>query len=126
MVVTASFKLHVSEDNRVMNTKTSTLLRATALVALIALGGATPAAATFSLVWSDEFNGTSLDANNWTPDIGTGCPSLCGWGNAELEYYRAENVTVTGGNLVLTTRDENFGGASYTSGKPSRALSQLQ
>ena len=76
-----------------------------------------PAHATYSLVWSDEFNGTGLDAANWTPDIGNGCPSLCGWGNNELEYYRAENVTVSGGNLVLTTLEESYAGSSFTSGK---------
>jgi beta-glucanase (GH16 family) len=86
-----------------------------ALALTAAIAG--PAFATYSLVWVDEFNGTSLDEANWTPDIGTGCPDLCGWGNNELEYYRAENVTVTDGNLVITTRDEPFGGADFTSGK---------
>lgn len=76
-----------------------------------------PAAATWSLVWADEFNGTSLDAANWAPDIGDGCPDLCGWGNNELQYYRSQNVAVTGGNLVLTARAESFGGRAFTSGK---------
>jgi beta-glucanase (GH16 family) len=76
-----------------------------------------PAQATFSLVWSDEFNGSSLDTNNWNIDIGDGCPSLCGWGNNELQYYRAENIAVSGGNLVITSLAEPFGGRGYTSGK---------
>jgi beta-glucanase (GH16 family) len=76
-----------------------------------------PAHATWSLVWSDEFNGTGLDAAKWTPDIGNGCPDLCGWGNNELQYYRAENVSVSGGNLVLTALAESYGGYSFTSGK---------
>ena len=71
----------------------------------------------YSLVWSDEFNGTSLDTDDWNIDIGDGCPDLCGWGNNELQYYREENVTVTGGNLVITARAESYGGRSYTSGK---------
>jgi beta-glucanase (GH16 family) len=96
---------------------TGTFIRVLSLVIAIAAGVLTPAYATYSLVWSDEFNGTSLDTDNWTPDIGDGCPNLCGWGNNELQYYRAENVTVSGGNLVLTTRAESFGGRSYTSGK---------
>ncbi len=99
------------------NLNFSTAICPLALAILLALGSTAPVYATYSLVWSDEFNGTSLDASNWTPDIGTGCPDLCGWGNAELEYYRAENVTVSGGNLVLTSRDESYGGASFTSGK---------
>ncbi len=76
-----------------------------------------PARASWSLVWSDEFNGTSLNTGDWNYDIGTGCPSLCGWGNNELEYYRAENVAVSGGNLVITSRAESFGGAGFTSGR---------
>jgi len=84
---------------------------------IVAAGSIAPAHATYSLVWADEFNGTSLDTNNWTPDIGDGCPSLCGWGNNELQYYRAENITVSGGNLVLTALAQSFGGRSFTSGK---------
>ena len=87
------------------------------LVILVAGGLAAAADASWSLVWSDEFNGTGVDAGNWTHDIGTGCPSLCGWGNNELQYYRAENVTVTGGHLVITSRAESYSGASFTSGK---------
>jgi beta-glucanase (GH16 family) len=84
---------------------------------MMTIGMASPAAAVYSLVWSDEFDGSSLNTGNWTIDIGDGCPNLCGWGNNELEYYRAENVTVTGGNLILTARQENYGGRAFTSGK---------
>jgi beta-glucanase (GH16 family) len=101
----------------VTNKINSPATSAVALAIIVALGGAAPASATYSLIWSDEFNGTSLDSNNWAPDIGDGCPSLCGWGNNELQYYRAENVAVSGGNLILTARDESFGGRSFTSGK---------
>src|SRR5271168_3792886 len=38
----------------------------------------------WQLVWSDEFNGNSINTNNWTFDIGNG---IGGWGNNELEYY---------------------------------------
>ncbi len=87
-------------------------------IALLLAAYAVPQAhADYSLVWADEFNGTSLDTNNWNTDIGNGCPSLCGWGNNELQYYRSQNVTVSGGNLVLTARAESFSGYSYTSGK---------
>ena len=94
---------------------TSTTVLAATIIVLAGL--ITPAHATWSLVWSDEFNGTSLDTGNWNTDIGTGCPSLCGWGNNELQYYRAQNVSVTGGNLIITTLAQSYGGASYTSGK---------
>ena len=97
--------------------QTNSTLRSLAIAAVLVLGSVAPGYATYSLVWSDEFDGSSLNTANWTPDIGTGCPSLCGWGNNELEYYRSQNVTVTGGNLVLTARAESYGGASFTSGK---------
>lgn len=69
------------------------------------------------VVWSDEFDGTSLDSDKWTPQIGDGCPGLCGWGNNELQYYRAENATVSDGTLKITARDEAFGGRQYTSAR---------
>ncbi|HSZ26491.1 MAG TPA: carbohydrate-binding protein [Cytophagaceae bacterium] len=72
-----------------------------------------------SLVWSDEFNGSSLDLTKWSYQTGNGCPSLCGWGNSELEYYTTStsNVNVTGGNLVLTVLPQVTGSSSFTSGK---------
>nr|WHW29730.1 putative F5_F8_type_C and GH16_laminarinase_like domain-containing protein [uncultured bacterium] len=70
-----------------------------------------------SLAWSDEFNGASLDAANWTHEIGNGCPNLCGWGNNELQYYRAENTTVANGVLTIKAKEENFGGSAYTSSR---------
>ncbi|NRB64236.1 MAG: glycoside hydrolase family 16 protein, partial [Saprospiraceae bacterium] len=69
------------------------------------------------LVWQDEFNGSAVDQSKWVFDIGDGCPSLCGWGNAEEQYYRAENATINNGNLVITTNLEDFGGKPYTSAK---------
>ena len=78
---------------------------------------AAPATAQYQLVWADEFNGSSLDLTKWQPEIGTGCPNLCGWGNNELQYYRAENATVGGGQLTITARQQSFGGASYTSAR---------
>lgn len=71
----------------------------------------------WELVWSDEFDGTSLDPSKWEPQIGTGCPNLCGWGNNELQYYRAENATVAGGMLTITAKEESFGGQAYTSAR---------
>ena len=89
-----------------------------AILAVVVLLGAAPTAhAAWSLVWSDEFDGSSLDTTKWTADVGNGCPDLCGWGNNELQWYRPENVTVSGGNLVLTAKDETYGPSSFTSGK---------
>jgi beta-glucanase (GH16 family) len=60
----------------------------------------------YTLVWSDEFEGSSLDTTKWGFDLGDGCqlgPNLCGWGNNELQYYtsRPENVYVDQGSLVI-------------------------
>lgn len=73
-------------------------------------------AATWNLVWSDEFNGTSLNTSNWVAETGTGSG---GWGNNELQYYtnRSQNLQVTGGNLVITARKESYGGMQYTSAR---------
>jgi beta-glucanase (GH16 family) len=93
------------------------------LICVLALAGSltsglvAPAQATYSLVWTDEFNGAALNTADWSYDIGTGCPSLCGWGNNELQYYRSQNVAVTGGNLVIAAKAESFSGSSYTSGR---------
>ena len=83
--------------------------------ALLVLFASQPARAqAWSQVWSDEFNGTSLDTSNWSYETGGG-----GWGNAELQNYtnRTQNVRVEGGNLVIEARQEAFGGNAYTSGR---------
>jgi beta-glucanase (GH16 family) len=70
-----------------------------------------PRAVTYQLVWSDEFNGTGVDGSKWNIDNGN--PGV----NNEKEYYQSANVAVTGGNLVITARNQNVGGQPYTSGK---------
>ena len=68
-----------------------------------------------NLVWADEFNGTSLNAENWNYDVGDGCPN-CGWGNNELQYYTAgENLYFQSGKMIIEARKENKNGKSYTS-----------
>lgn len=71
----------------------------------------------YNLVWADEFDGTTLNTNDWTYEIGDGCPVNCGWGNNELEYYRAENTSLVEGNLVITARAQKFGNRDYTSSR---------
>jgi hypothetical protein len=72
-----------------------------------------------TLVWADEFNTASLNLENWTFETGDGCPSLCGWGNNELEYYtnRPENLYFQDGAMVIEAKKEDFGGRAYTSAK---------
>jgi beta-glucanase (GH16 family) len=77
-----------------------------------AAGATIPRAATaWQLVWSDEFNGSSLNTGNW--NIETGNPGV----NNEEEYYQASNISVTGGNLVITAQQQSVGGQPYTSAR---------
>ncbi len=71
----------------------------------------------YTLVWNDEFDGTSVNTNNWVFETGNGCPNLCGWGNSELQYYRQENTWVEDGILTIEARRENFLGSSFTSAR---------
>jgi len=69
-----------------------------------------------TLVWQDEFNGTEIDTDNWTHEIGTGD---WGWGNNELQYYtdRSDNSFISNGKLVIEAKDESFSGSDYTSAR---------
>ena len=64
----------------------------------------------YKLVWSDEFNGTSLNMNNWNYNIGNSGTDgkNPGWGNNELEYYTdsEKNVSVSDGTLKITAIEE--------------------
>jgi len=90
------------------------------------LGGCQfPQNSEYNLVWSDEFDGTSIDSTKWSFDLADGCqlgPNLCGWGNNELQYYtsRPENASVANGILTITARRENpsyLGQFAYTSAR---------
>ncbi len=74
------------------------------------------------LLWADEFDGSSLNTDNWVYEIGDGCQygnDLCGYGNQELQYYseRPENVRLENGKLILTARREVLGTKQFSSGK---------
>ncbi len=72
-----------------------------------------------TLAWSDEFNTSTLNTNNWSYDVGDGCPSLCGWGNNELQYYNnsTENVFFQDGSLIIESKKQSLGTKSYSSGR---------
>jgi hypothetical protein len=67
----------------------------------------------YTLVWSDEFNGTSL-SSDWVYDIGTGSS---GWGNNELQYYTNTNAIVANGHLEIKAKAEPFNTQMYTSSR---------
>ena len=83
----------------------------------------------WSLVWSDEFDGTEIDHTKWGYDIGNwmkdseGTAITPGWGNNEKEYYTdsKENSYVKDGKLVIKAKKEQvsdeLGTYEYTSAK---------
>ena len=78
--------------------------------ALCLLGSASTQAQTYQQVWADEFiNGIGPD---WQFETGAG-----GWGNNEKQYYQRANATVVNGELHITAKRENVGGALYTSAR---------
>ncbi|MEM9258846.1 MAG: glycoside hydrolase family 16 protein, partial [Bacteroidota bacterium] len=71
-----------------------------------------------TLIWSDEFDGTSLDESNWSYQLEDGCNiGLCDWGNSEAQWYTEENLEVTDGMLKIHARREQIGGKGYTSAR---------
>ncbi|HZV34069.1 MAG TPA: glycoside hydrolase family 16 protein [Verrucomicrobiae bacterium] len=69
-----------------------------------------------NIVWSDEFNGSSINRNNWNFDIGNGSG---GWGNNELEYYtsNSQNAYVSNGVLHIVALKQSTNGYNYTSAR---------
>jgi beta-glucanase (GH16 family) len=76
------------------------------LLALILARPAYPGDKAWELVWSDEFDGKSLDYSKWEIEV-----NAFGGGNQELQIYtdRKENVRVEDGHLILEARKDNFG-----------------
>ncbi len=68
----------------------------------------------YNLLWNDEFDGTAVNASNWTFEIGTG---NSGWGNNELQYYTDQNATVDNQTLIIEARKEPVGSSAYTSAR---------
>ena len=78
----------------------------------------------YQLVWHDEFDGDTINRDNWTYDIGG-----WGFGNGEAQYYtdRPENARVENGLLVIEARFERFEHSYYTSARlKSEDLQEFQ
>lgn len=70
------------------------------------------------LVWSDEFDGTSLDPDTWFFETGDGTEyGIPGWGNNELQYYLPDNARVQDGLLKIEARKQAVGRFDYTSAR---------
>ena len=85
---------------------------------------------TWTLVWSDEFDGPAdarVDSTKWRYETTDGCSvGICGWGNDEKEYYTdaPENIALNGqGQLTIVARSAPaglscyYGPCRYTSAK---------
>lgn len=82
-----------------------------------------------TLIWSDEFNGTTLDQNNWNYETGTGLNGDWGTCQQDAATDRPENVDIIhglsgadGGAVAITTTNERYrvpggGVRNYTSGR---------
>ncbi|MEQ9461084.1 MAG: family 16 glycosylhydrolase [Phycisphaeraceae bacterium] len=64
----------------------------------------------FEFAWEDAFDGSFLDTGRWN------ALNRRNSFNNEKQYYRPEQVSVTGGNLILTATDEALDGKAYRSG----------
>ena len=75
------------------------------------------AESSWKLMWSDEFDGDSLNTNVWTRE--TGGSDGGGWGNNELQYYtdRTENSYVSDGTLKIVAKRENYSNCRFTSAR---------
>jgi len=74
----------------------------------------------YTLVWQDNFDGTTLDSSKWNVEQKIGIWNT--GNNSEFQHYKKENVSVgddgNGNNcLVLTAKKEDYNGYAYTSGK---------
>jgi len=69
----------------------------------------------YTLAWSDEFDGNTVNESNWTFEKGNNN----GWGNNELENYtdRPQNAFVSKGNLIIEARKEALSNLNYTSAR---------
>lgn len=84
------------------------------ILAIFAFGLAAVSAQNYQLVWSDEFNGNSLDTSKWGYEV-----NCDGGGNNELQCYTANgaNLKVANGALTITTIPQYLNGKQYTSAR---------
>ena len=87
------------------------LKKLTALAAALLSAGLTSAADPpgWELVWSDEFDGATLDLSKWEFEV-----NARGGGNNELQYYVTNNVRLRDGQLIIEARKQQYTGPEGT------------
>ena len=106
--------IKIKENDMKKSLLTKALLTFSVIGTVFAFSNTVKAADNYELVWSDEFNGNSLDTNTWNYEIGTGS---WGWGNNEQQYYTDRNIKVSNGTMKITAKREDYGGRKYTSSR---------
>ena len=77
----------------------------------------------YVLVWSDEFEGDTLDMDKWSYQTGRqddyyGNKGPMDWGNSELQYYTdGANVEVLNGELQIIAKRQQTGDKQFTSAR---------
>jgi len=66
-------------------------------------GSTSAPAEQWKLVWSDEFNGTEINMNNWSFDD----PTNGRWNN-EIQSYTQNNAYIQDGSLIIEARKEDI------------------
>jgi beta-glucanase (GH16 family) len=95
-----------------------TTMKNVLFLTLLCLAGMPAAAQDYRLVWQDEFNGSALNEGCWNIEV-----NGSGGGNAELQYYRRENISIgeepasKESCLIITAKKESFSGKNATSGR---------
>lgn len=79
------------------------------LISLLSISSFAQSREGYTLVWEDNFSGSSLDSNCWSHE--TAEP---GWVNNELQRYTNDNIAFSDGNLLLLAKKEN---GEYTSAR---------
>lgn len=76
----------------------------------------------WTLVWSDEFEGSNIDMSKWSYEV-----NGSGGGNNELQYYtaRTNNSFIENGTLVIQALEENYTGPDGTRNYTSARMRTL-
>ncbi len=80
-----------------------------------------------ALLWSDEFNGTSLDLSKWQPNWHGGSDSAVTnpINTGEESCYDPKNVSVGNGTLKLKAEQRSFSGCNTREDGPARYVSGI-